>query len=404
MKRFEEKIAFIISLIIKTPGNILSWIVCKKMPVVPGRVMCWAYNFKQFGCNPRYLTDYILENNKDLEIYWVFRKGIDISQVDKRIKVVRFRSWEYLKLLATAEFFVTNSRTFPFHIYWHKRQEQKYLMLWHGGVALKKIEKDAEEKLGYQYVHKAKIDSKIADLMISGCRMQTNLLRSSFWYDGPILEHGIPRNDIFFQKEKHSIFRKRITSFYNIDPESRIVLYAPTFRHNKSIKPYSINWTLLREALKHMLECEKITIIVRLHPNLINKVDTTPLIAYENVVDGTKYHDMQELLCVADFLITDYSSSMFDFAMLHRPCFLYASDIKEYDRGYYFKFNELPFPIAENTHQLLQLIREFNQETYDTKVNDFLQNTIGLTENGRASESITNWMLKHYISHSSHNR
>ena len=84
--------------------------------MIPGRVMCWAYNFKQYGCNPKYLTDYLLEHNENFEIYWVFRRGIDTSQVDKRVKVVKFRSWEYLKLLATAEFFVTNSRTLPYHI------------------------------------------------------------------------------------------------------------------------------------------------------------------------------------------------------------------------------------------------------------------------------------------------
>ena len=398
MKRIGEKIAFIVSLLIKTPGNIISWFIARRLNIVPGRVMCWAYNFKQYGCNPRYLTDYILENNKNFEIYWVFRKGIDTSQVDKRIKIVRFKSWEYLKLLATAEFFVTNSRTFPFHIYWHKRQEQKYLMLWHGGVALKKVEKDAEAKLGYQYVHKAKIDSKIADLMISGCRMQTNLLRNAFWYNGEIIETGIPRNDIFFKEELHKIFRKRVCSTYNIDADSRIVLYAPTFRRDKSTKPYNIDWKNIQDAICDILECEKITVIIRLHPNLINKVDTSHLIAADNIVDGTKYHDMQELLCAADLLITDYSSSMFDFAMLHRPCFIYANDMKKYDRGYYFNFNELPFPVAENNAQLLQQIKAFNKENYNSNINHFLNQTIGQTDNGTASEAITNWMLSHSIS------
>ena len=90
-----------------------------------------------------------------MEIIWVFRRGVNISAVDKRVKCVRFRTWEYLKMINSAEFLVTNSRTDPWHIYWHKRPEQKYLMLWHGGAALKRIERDVEDKLGFSYVQKA---------------------------------------------------------------------------------------------------------------------------------------------------------------------------------------------------------------------------------------------------------
>lgn len=392
MKRFGEIIVFVLKRITKVFGNTLARIAGWNMKVKSGRVMCWAYNFKQYGCNPRYLTDYILEHDTNFEIYWVFRKGIDTSKVDKRVKVIKFPSWEYYKLLATAEFLITNSRTEPFQIYWHKRPEQKYLMLWHGGVALKKVEGDAQDKLGYQYLHKAKTDSRIADLMISGCSMQSKLLRKAFWYEGEIMECGIPRNDIFFHSEYHAEFKKRIYETYNIALDSHLVLYAPTFRRNKSIEPYRINWSRMYKALQKMLNVENITILVRLHPNLIGKVDTSSLVAFDNVIDATRYHDMQELLCVADMLITDYSSSMFDFAMLKRPCILYATDVNKYDRGYYFDLKELPFPLAENEENLLHIINNFSKEDYMKSLNTFLTDTIGLYENGNAAQSIMKWM------------
>ena len=130
------KIAYWLNCLGKLFGNIISYYYRLRLDVKPGRVMCWAYNFKQYGCNPRYLSEYILENYPDMEIYWVFRKGVNTSAVDPRIKVVQFNTLEYYKLLATTEFLVTNSRTWPFRFFWHKRPELKYVLLWHAGVAL----------------------------------------------------------------------------------------------------------------------------------------------------------------------------------------------------------------------------------------------------------------------------
>ncbi|MBO5856418.1 MAG: CDP-glycerol glycerophosphotransferase family protein [Alistipes sp.] len=378
-------------------GNIISYLLRLTLSIKPGRVMCWAYNFKQYGCNPRYLSEYLLEHHPDMEIYWVFRRGVDVSAVDPRIKVVRFRSWQYYKLLATAEFMATNVRTDPFKIYWHKRPGQKYMMLWHAGVALKRIERDAEDKLGYSYLQRAKHDSKVCDLMISGSAMHTELIHRAFWYDGEVLECGIPRNDLFFHAESVNVSRRRIAKHYGISEDDKIVLYAPTFRNSGTIEPYRIDWSRVMPELCKMLGAECVSVIVRMHPNLIGKVDTSSLVSYEGVYDGTMYHDMQEMLAASDLLITDYSSSMFDFSMQGKPCLLYATDVAQYDRGYYFNFRELPYPLAENEEELLSVIERFDKALYEKNLNDFLINRVGVKECGNASERLAQWMRKHSI-------
>lgn len=376
-------------------GNIFSLIIRCFTKVHKGRVMCWAYSFKQYSCNPRYLTEYLLENNPEFEIFWVFRGKIDTSGIDSRIKCVRYRSFQYYLLVNTAEFFITNARTDPYRICWKKRTGQKYIMLWHGGVALKKIEKDAEEQLSYSYLKKAKTDSKICDLMVSGCRFQTNLLKEKFWYSGEILEKGIPRNDIFFDKSRHAEIKEKICLRYGISTESRIILYAPTFRRNKSIEPYRIDWGKIAAELRKFYGIEDVRILLRLHPNLIGKADTSSLINDESVTDVTRYHDMQELLCISDMLITDYSSSMFDITMLKKPCLLYATDIEKYDRGYYFNFSELPFPLARNEEELISNIRTFDSTAYERDADVFFDKHIGLCEDGNASKEIARWLTLH---------
>jgi CDP-glycerol glycerophosphotransferase len=382
----------------KLPGNILSLFIRWIYPVKKGTVMCWAYNFKQYGCNPRYLTEYMLENaDHNFDLYWVVRKNVNTEGIDKRIKIVKFRSLEYFRLVNTAEFLITNARIEPYRIYWHKRKEQKYLMLWHGGVALKRIEKDAEANLSFTYLQRAKHDSKVCNLMISGCNFQTKLLKEKFWYSGEILEKGIPRNDIFFKTELHEEMKKRIISNFNIPEDNVIVLYAPTFRRNKKIDPYKINWNNVIPALQEKFGNKGVTVLLRLHPNLIGSADVTPLLNNPAVIDATLYHDMQELLCISDMLITDYSSSMFDFSMQMKPCLLYATDVAQYDRGYYFDFRELPYPLATDESELIDNIKNFDKEKYNADLKQFFDVTVGLFEDGNASKSLTDWMQKHRL-------
>lgn len=395
MKNFGPAIVWGINRAGKIFGNIFTLLTGCFTKVQKGRVMCWAYSFKQYSCNPRYLTEYLLENNPEFEIYWVFRGNVDTSGIDSRIRCVRYRSLEYFKLVNTAEFFITNARTDPYRIYWHKRPGQKYLMLWHGGVALKKIEKDAESQLSYSYLKKARIDSKACDLMISGCRFQTSLLKEKFWYDGEILEKGIPRNDVFFKTESHAGMKEKICRKYGIDGSSRLILYAPTFRRDKSIEPYRINWSRIIPEISRIYQGDKVTVLLRLHPNLIGKADTSSLINDTAVIDVTRYHDMQELLCVADMLITDYSSSMFDITMLKKPCLLYATDIEKYDRGYYFSFTELPFPLARNEEQLMENMQNFDSKAYVENVDRFFEKHIGMCEDGNAAKAIAEWLTLH---------
>ena len=397
MKRILQVVGWVLNRIAKTPLNIAAWVASLITPIKRGRVVCWAYNFQQYSCNPRYLTEYLLKHNPEFEIYWVFRKGVYSSELPEGIKAVRFRTWEYLRLMASAEFLLTNARTDPWRIYWHKREGQKYAMLWHAGVALKRIEADAADKLSFSYLQRAKADSKVCDLMISGCTMQTELQKNRFWYDGEILERGIPRNDIFFDTARHYRLRQHIASHYAIDPKSRIVLYAPTFRVDFSTKPYTIDWSRIIPSISRMFGGDDITVLVRMHPNLIGRVETSHLVAYDNVYDATRYHDMQELLSVADMLITDYSSSMFDFAMQGRPCILYATDANAYDRGFYFDLKELPFPLAESEEQLLSTIETFDNEAYTMHLNTFYRERIGLKEDGHASEALAEWMVAHRL-------
>ena len=96
-------------------------------------------------------------------------------------------------------------------------------------------------------------------------------------------------------------------------------------------------------------------------------------------------------------LITDYSSSMFDFSVMGKLCMLYAVDVDQYDRGYYFDIRQLPYPLAESEDELIERIESFDADAYAKALNAFMTCDVGNLERGVASAEIARWMRQHSI-------
>ncbi|MBQ1371939.1 MAG: CDP-glycerol glycerophosphotransferase family protein, partial [Oscillospiraceae bacterium] len=237
-----------------------------------------------------------------------------------------------------------------------KRKNQFYLQTWHG-FALKRIEADVGNHLEPEYVAAAKRDSSQIDVIVTGSGFMEKLYRNSFWYEGPVLRTGTPRNDIFFRD--HSVLHSEVCRRLGLPENRKLALYAPTFRSDHSTDAYRIDAELLRRKAAENFQGDW-TVLIRLHPNVAAQSAT--LFAYngDTLVDATKYPDMAELLCAADLLITDYSSSMFDYALTGKPVIRFATDIEAYqkDRDFYFPLDALPFPLARSNEELERVLTE----------------------------------------------
>ena len=126
---------------------------------------------------------------------------------------------------------------------------------------------------------------------------------------------------------------------------------------------------------------------------LKNEYDFVELL--NNKYDVTKYHDMQELLIASDILITDYSSSIFDFLITGRPAFIYAPDKQYYfrTRGSYIEMEETPIPISQNNNQLIQNIQNLDAEAFAESAKNFLRK-MGSYDTGNASEQLVKLIEK----------
>lgn len=352
--------------------------IIKMFPIKKNRCLIYSSYGANYGCSPKYVSEYLVENNPEIEVIWVFNQP---EKYDIRgVKKVKNMSLKYFYYLSTSKFIVTNFRT---PVEFKKRDKQIYIQTWHSSLRLKMIEKDAEDTLPQNYIKQAKEDSKKLDYLVSGCKYSTEIFKKCFWYDGEILEIGTPRNDFLL-----TIKEKKIRDIKdNLDiGDEKILLYAPTFRKDNNLDVYNVDYERLLNGLEKKYNC-KWKILLRLHPHLINIM---PEIKLENVINVTRYDDIQELLAISDILISDYSSLMFDFTITKRPCFLYVPDLEEYqskDRKLYFNVKELPFKIAKSNDELIDKIVNFSNEEYNKSLELFL-NKIGSYENGKASQKI----------------
>lgn len=366
----------------------------RMIPIKKNKIIFWSNSFKGYGCNPKYIAEYLMNNCNDnrLDIVWVLEKEMEVPKnIPEQIRIVRYFSKEYLYELLTAKLIVTNHRMAE-HYYFKKRKYQIYIQTWHSSTRLKKIERDAESDLSKDYINSAINDSKKCDFIISGSEFSTNIYKNSFWYSGEILEFGTPRSDIMYVDKQE--IENKIKVYYNIPYEKRLVIYAPTFRKEKSIDVYNIEYINLIEALKEKFDGDWV-ILYRLHPNISN-MSSYLNIDNSLIYDVSGYEDIQELLVASDVLLTDYSSCMFDFALVKKPCFLYTPDLYEYiskEREFYFNIEELPFTISQDNRSLVENIISFDSKNYQKKCNDFIKK-IGSFEDGKATQRICKFIIK----------
>lgn len=363
--------------------------ICSIFPICHNKIVFRSYCGTKYGDSPKYISEALIrladKKHKQVDIVWIVTPGVTVSG---NVRTVQHGTLRSIYELATARVWVDNTRK---ELWNRKRSGQYYIQTWHSSAALKKVEKDAEGKLSWGYIKAAQLDSKMIDLLISGSRWRTNQYKESFWYSGSIWESGLPRSDIFYQKNSEQL-TKQVREFFQILPDEHIAIYAPTFRNDTKFSLSQLDYKRLLSSLKSMWG-HNWKLIIRLHPNWSNKQHE--LFYNAHILNGSNYPEINELLIAADLLITDYSSCMFDAMEAKTPVILYAPDIQEYwkERGCYFQFDQLPFPLATNTNELIQCITNFNFSTQAEKIKNFMKE-LGFINDGKAARRVASRILE----------
>ena len=140
-----------------------------------------------------------------------------------------------------------------------------------------------------------------------------------------VLPLGSARTDDLLDPARLASARSRAFDLYPALAGRRVVLYAPTFRGRGAAKA---DGGVIDPARLRALLPPTDVLVLKSHPNLDPAL--VPTDGYDVVASPAD--DMNDLLALADVLVTDYSSSVFEFALLRRPIVLVVPDLETYER------------------------------------------------------------------------
>jgi CDP-glycerol glycerophosphotransferase len=167
------------------------------------------------------------------------------------------------------------------------------------------------------------------------------------------LEVGYPRNDVLANATAEDVARVRES--LRIEPGRRTVLYAPTHREYQEGYVPVLDLAAVAEGLG-----DDFLLLARAHYFYESDEEMRRLHRAGRLRDVSDHPSIEELCLAADVLVTDYSSIMFDYAVLDRPIVIHAPDWDEYRarRGTYFDLMaEPPGPVTTSEGELVEALR-----------------------------------------------
>lgn len=365
----------------KTPIKYCICTLFKLFPIKQNRIMFIAYAGKEFSCNPRAMYEYLKSLNGDFDFVWCIYDSSKIKDDVKKVSPKGFGRIKNIYFHLTSKYIFSNMG-FDYSL---KRKNTIWINTWHGGGAFKRI--NWKMNMTKQMKKSKEQNIKITDIYVSSSKKFTEIQsKDEFLPEDKFVPIGMPRNDALFNPEKVKMMSERARKFFNLKEDDFVVLYAPTYRGLEDTKEYDLNFDFVSANRRlRELSGKDVKFLFRahrsmLHQNAVNK---------DFIIDATNYPDMQDLLCAVDFLITDYSSSMWDYSLLKKPAALFTPDLKKYqsERGFYTPVETWPYRFYETNEDF---VKNLTLKTDAGKIESY-QKLLGSYETGSACENL--WKL-----------
>lgn len=322
------------------------------------------------SCNPLALDREIAQRLPEVKRYW---SVVDLSvAVPPGAVAVVEGSPEWWRARGASRLLIVNDwlrRAF------RRRPGQKVLQTWHG-TPLKRL---ALHRPGFDPRRMVAVirESRRWDGLLAQNAYAAKILKAAYRFRGALWTEGYPRNDIL-----HSGNAEAVREVLGIAPAERVLLYAPTWRDDRTEMVDFLDLEALAKAADAV-------VLVRGHSRtLLPGRDATG----PRVIDVTSFPDTSRLILAADELITDYSSVMFDFSVTGKPMSFLVPDIEHYRgalRGFYFDLvAHAPGPVVSNQADLHMALANPQRESLFAARYEAWRARFNSRDDGRAAERV----------------
>lgn len=323
--------------------------------VLENRVLIESFHGTRFAGNMFYIAKELSDNyNYEIAIVAIESQKQEVQRkLDKygiQAKIVQRNSKEYFTRICSSKYLINDS-TWATHV--TPKLGQVFVNSWHG-TPLKTMGK--------------KIKNSPFAL--------SNTQRNFFMTDYLIVSNQFTK-DIF--EEDYMLSNLKSQDVY-VGPSPRTshlvtpsgakqsekirVVWMPTWRGEGNDATGSKNIALYKrmDAIARSLP-DNYEFFVNPHQMILASIDMDD---FKMQVVPEEF-EIYDFLKTSDILITDYSSIMFDYAIMNKKIVLDIYDMDEYlaDRGVYLNIEELPFALARNDVELLEKIVEEHEVNYE---------------------------------------
>lgn len=224
----------------------------------------------------------------------------------------------------------------------YKREGVKVIQCWHASGAIKKFGNGIDREYAI----------KNYDYVIANSEYWQEPYAQAFDVEAKqVIVSGMASLDCLTSKSYLDDLKAQMLAKYPQLKDKKVVLYAPTFRGNiyTSFSKVDIDLNKVMESLG-----EDYYLIYKLHPLMIKEGFNDN----QRVINGN-YEELHALFSIADCLISDYSSIVFEYSMLDKPIYYYAPDYEAYKEkiGFYVDYLTLSKNcLAKDETSLIELI------------------------------------------------
>ncbi len=209
--------------------------------------------------------------------------------------------------------------------------------------------------------------------------------------DSQVLPTGMPRIDEFLDETYRSRKTKELYEKYPMCKGKKVILFAPTYRGKNKASAY-YPYELVDFKRLYELCGEEYVVLFKMHPWVAAEVPIDA--AYrDKFLDVGTYPNINDLFYITELLITDYSSNIFEYSLMHRPMLFFAFDEIQYSfsRGFHRAYEEsAPGKVCRTFEELLQAIA---QKDFDyPKVEEYVEKHFDYVDS-HASDRVIDWII-----------
>lgn len=328
-----------------------------------------SYRSDSIQDNLAYVAKKIADRHPEYRQVFLFRK-MESSLAGKLRYIFHLIASCYQ--LSTSKFFFIDDYYLPIYLI-KPRKGMEIIQLWHSAGALKKFGHSTVGKPfgpSQDYLKHVAVHGNYTRAYVSAKEVIPYFAEAFNMSEENIYPYGIPRTDYFFDQQKTTELKTRFEAEFPEWKGKEIILYAPTFRgksHYQEEFMFPIDLERMAEELPES------RLLVHLHPYMRKGLQLEES-DYVKVIDDA--YTIQDLLIVADLLVTDYSTVYFDYSLLQKPVIFFAYDLEEYiqERDFYYTYEEVvPGPIVRDTKGLIERIKhrsEVDMEAFSRRFFD----------------------------------